>query len=73
MDGVCVYASYVSVSSLSEAGCEPAACDAAEEEEVQEPHPAGLQDAGHGRHQHGRGTSQHAVTTGRIKIKSALL
>ena len=45
------------VSSLPEAGYEPSACDAAEEEEVQEPNHPGLQDPGGGGHQHGRGTT----------------
>lgn len=51
----------LSVSSLPEARCEPAACNAAEEEEVQEPNHPGLQDPRGGGHQHGRGTTGVSV------------
>lgn len=43
------------VSSLPEARREPSACDAAEEEEIQEQNHPGLQDRRGGRHRHGRG------------------
>lgn len=49
------------VSSLPEARCEPPACDAAEEEEVQEQNHPGLQDPGSGSDQHGRGTTGSTV------------
>ena len=51
----------LSVSSLPEARCEPPACDAAEEEEIQEPNHPGLQDPRSGSDQHGRGTTGSTV------------